>query len=662
MRVLGISGLFATDTSDYPHTAPIGFFHDSAAALVVDGRAVAAVEEERLSREKHTNRFPSRAARACLTEGGLSVANLDAVAYFFDEEFTDRELALEGLKDAGLPVLSSRKLICDRLEEEFGERLPANRIQFVRHHEAHAVLASIDSGFDRSLVLVIDGNGETEGISVFDGQGPDVTLLRAYARDDSLGHFCTEVTKFLGFRAFDEYKVMGLAPYGRASRFREPLSELVTLGPDGEYTLDVPQLSQTLLDAGLVPRRADEDPLGVYADVAAAAQELTEEVVEHVVRFWQAQSGLRRLCIVGGVAQNTSLNGRLLTLGCFDEVFVHPASHDAGTALGAAYTVDHSSSASPRRSTRRRGSPYLGPDLGSHASLERELRTWEPMLRWSAPDDLSDATARLLAEGEVVGWAQGRSEFGPRALGHRSILADPREASMRDYVNALIKRREPFRPLAPSVLEERAGELFELPETPADYRYMSFVVRVRREWEARLGAVTHSDGTARIQTVGEADEPLYRRLLAAFCRRTGVPALLNTSFNNQAEPIVQSARDVIRCFLTTDLRYVALGAFLVEKADFSPALLKGFGIVVRSFGALQEVTEDAGVERSIVRRGAPGARREVSPTVASIVKRAIAEPGISTTDMGLQSLDEDVERELFALWQARLIDLEPKAA
>nr|WTA00264.1 hypothetical protein OH820_03675 [Streptomyces sp. NBC_00857] len=658
MHVLGISGLFGTEYDDYPLDVPNAFFHDAAAALVVDGTVVAAVEEERLNREKHTNRFPLRAAAACLEQAGLGLDDLDAVAYFFAEDFTDRELRLECVARPEMPFRGSRDLVRERLEKQLGGSLGSERVHFVQHHLTHAEAAYRDSGLAEALVAVIDGNGECEGVSFFAGRPTGLTRLVSYSRRNSLGHFYTEITRFIGYERFDEYKVMGLAPYGDAERFHGLLSRLCTLR-EGDYELDVAAVPGLLLDAGLPPRRAGEDFGPVHADLAAAAQRLLEEVVLHLVRYWQRRTGLPALCLAGGVGQNTSLNGRLLREGSFLDVYVHPASHDGGAALGAAYAVDRALRG-PVREPVRLPHAYLGPALPDREALTRELGRWHRFVTWREPRDVAAEAARLLADGEVIGWAQGRSEYGPRALGNRSILADPRPEANRDLVNTLIKGREEYRPLAPAVLDTRAADFFDLPATRADHSYMGFVVDVRPDQREVLRAVTHVDGTARVQVVGREQNPLYWRLIESFGELTGVPVLLNTSFNNYAEPMVQDAHDVLRTLLTSGLTSVVLGPYLVAKRDVAPEEVLGLRLALSPY-CLVETRHDARGDTCVLRRRSiPYKAHEVGRATAALVRRAAERPGVPVGDL-LDGPDDTTQTvaELWALWERRLISLTP---
>ncbi|MFD4657084.1 carbamoyltransferase [Kitasatospora sp. NPDC058444] len=574
MITLGITGSFAALAGARLRELPDWFFHDAAAALVVDGVTVAAVEEERLNRVKHTTAFPDLAIRACLHQAGITLAQVDEVAFFFGEEYADLELGHQYVERPAEELAGARELLVEGLERSTGSAAAARvPIGFVPHHLAHGFGSWADSGFDDSLVVVVDGNGEAESISVFLADGGLLTPLATYPIEVSLGHLYLETLPLMGFRRFDEYKVMGLAPYGDPAVHRADFARFVAPLPDGGLRVERRGMVEHFLRAGFTPRRAHEPPRQADADLAAALQEVVEGLLLNLLGHWRRTTGLRRLCLSGGVAHNSSANGRVLASGLFDEVFVHPASHDAGAALGAAQFRQQA--AVRRRARRRVPHVFWGPSMGERAEVERALARWLPLVDARPVPDGKEAAlaAELIADGAVLGWATGRSEFGPRALGHRSILADPRAAENRDRVNAKIKKREGFRPFAPAVLEERAEEVFDLGPTGAALGFMSYVVAVRPEWRERLPAVTHVDGTARVQLAGRTDNPELWDVISEFEARTGVPVVLNTSFNNFAEPIVQSVDDVVRCLLTTELDGAVLpGHHLLRRPGLLDAL------------------------------------------------------------------------------------------
>jgi carbamoyltransferase len=538
-------------------------FHDPAAALVVDGRIVAAAEEERFSRRKHgkdpvpfsTWELPVEAMRWCLAEAGLASGDLDAVAYSYDPRLAtrtgDNGDAVDDLTADEWEGL--RTLFVRRAARFLATALPGldpERVTHVPHHVAHAASACIAAPHETSSVLVLDGRGERA--SHLAGRWADgkLDVLAVQDLPHSLGLLYEEVTAHLGFRrSSDEYKVMALASYGDPTRFGPVFRDTVQATDGGGFVAHRLDLS------ALVPPRPRTAPWSAdHADLAAALQQRTEEVVLDLARWLHDRTGDRVLTMAGGVALNCVANGRLAAEGPFDHVWVQPAAGDAGTALGAAL---HEAS-----QLGERCAPMPGAALGrafTPAQIEGLLQEAEQP--YEQPADLAEVVAAALAEGAVVGWFEGRSEFGPRALGHRSLLCDPRRAENLQRMNT-IKGREEFRPVAPMVLADRAPAIFE-GQLPSPY--MLFVHRVRPGWIDRIPAAVHVDGTARVQTVDPVAEPLVAEVLAAFERRTGVPVLINTSFNTIGRPMVDSPRDALECFGASPIDLLVLHPFVVRR-------------------------------------------------------------------------------------------------
>ena len=577
------------------------WYHDSAAALVVDGHIVAAAQEERFTRRKHDARFPSQAAAYCLSEAGLSVGDLDLVA-FYDKPLLTFERLLEtylGYAPRGLaPFLQAmprwlkQKLwVGDALERELGYE---GEVAFPEHHESHAASAFYPSPHSRAAFLTIDGVGEWATTTYGRGSGADLQILASLDFPHSLGLLYSAFTTFCGFRANSgEYKLMGLAPYGEPRYAQTILDELIDLKPDGSYRLHPDAFTfqhamrmtgprfAALFDG---PARALEGPLTQREmDLARSVQAVVEEAVLRMARHVHRETGERALCLAGGVALNCVANGRLLREGPFEDLWIQPAAGDAGGALGAALTSYHQLLGEPR--TVQPGDAmqgaYLGPEYSDAECEQALLEAGLPVRR--LPDaELPGEVAALLGGGAAIGWFQGRAEFGPRALGHRSILADPRGRDVQRRVNLKVKFRESFRPFAPSVLAEHADALFEMEDARGEVAqspYMLLVAPVRdaevggegmgrlQHVQSRVPAVTHVDGTARVQTVTAERSARYHALLQAFYERTGCPALVNTSFNVRGEPIVGTPADAVRCFLATHLDALVLGPFVVEKRD-----------------------------------------------------------------------------------------------
>ena len=538
-------------------------FHDPAAALVVDGEIVAAAEEERFSRQKHgkdpvpfsTWELPVQSMRWCLEQAGLGAEELDAIGYSYEPGLVPRG---DSPQDGGgdgvtAPWEGLRTLFVRRAPKFLQTALPgvrSERVSFVPHHVAHAASAYLAAPFDRSSVLVVDGRGEVASHLAGRWTGQRLDVLASQRLPHSLGFLYEDVTEHLGFRrASDEYKVMALASYGDPDRFGEILQDTVRTDGAGGFQVDP-------IDLGLLaPRRRPGDAWSAnHADLAAAVQVRLEEVLLDLARWIHEQTGDRALVLAGGVALNCVANGRLAAEGPYDTIWVQPAAGDAGTALGAAlFEADRlGDRCSPMHTAA------LGRGWEEH-EVETALKVAEQP--YERPPDLADVVAAVLEEGGVVGWFEGRSEFGPRALGHRSLLVDPRRQENLRRMNA-IKGREEFRPVAPMVLADRAAEIFDGVHPS---RFMLFVHRVRPEWIDRIPAAVHVDGTARIQTVDPQDEPYIAAVLRAFERRTGVPVLVNTSFNTASRPMVDSPRDALECFGASPIDLLVLHPFVVRR-------------------------------------------------------------------------------------------------
>lgn len=569
MLVVGISGGLDPVYANRDFLFPYGTCHDSAAALLDDGKVVAAIEEERLNRIKHTSKGPVSAIRFCLEHYGVRLSDIDRFAIYTEEKSTSREVRMAYYRHLEQDsVMDLRGIVHEMLTQSLGEDIDDDKLVFVPHHMAHAESAYAQSGYDRSLVMTIDGVGDQASGMLLSGEGVALDILHVLPVQKSLGIFYLDVIRFLGYDQFEEYKVMGLAPYGDASKYRPLFKKFYDLLPGGDYFIN-PDFPDLLCRIG--HRRKKQEPLKqAHTDIAAALQEALEEIVFHILRHYQKKTGHRQLCLGGGVAHNCSLNGKILYSGMFEEVFVQPAAHDAGCAVGAGLHALHQEPVSSPRTNGSRSQldhVYWGTDTGSDEAIFDCLSQWKTFVAYEYVDKICERTADLLALGNVVGWVQGRSEFGPRALGNRSIVADPRPAENKDIINSMVKKREAYRPFAPSVLEEYAGEYFDLPLEGMRSPFMTFVVKVREDKRALLKATTHVDGTARIQTVSKETNSTFWQLIDEFRKLTGVPVLLNTSFNNNAEPIVDSVEDAVVCFLTTRLHYLVVGNYLVSKKN-----------------------------------------------------------------------------------------------
>lgn len=648
--------------------------HDSAAVLVRDGEVLAAIEEERLNRIKHTNCFPSLSIRYCLDQYNLTLNDVDLIANNVEETwlgFHAKSLFLEGQESYIRP--DGRGFVASLYEREFGFNV-AKKLRFCGHHLAHAWSAYLPSGFSNALILVLDGDGDNLSGMVLQGEGPKLIQLDEFGMDQSLGILYQKIINYLGYHRFDEYKVMGLAPYGDPNVYAKVFEKCYRLLPDGNYSLAGPLSWLAHFDnAGLVAaaRRKGNPFTQVHKDVAAALQAMLEKIVLHILTHYQKVTKQTNLCLAGGVAHNCTLNGKILYSGLFKHVFVQPAAHDAGGALGAAYSV-LSEHLRPLR-VKKMESLYFGTDIGDDESIENILKSWGDFISYEKVDRIAVKTAHLLAAGQVVGWAQGRSEFGPRALGNRSILADPRPAENKLLINEMVKKRESYRPFAPSVLEERVRDFFDVPAEQPEYPFMIFVLRTREDRRDILQAVTHVDGTARVHSVSRTTNPLFHEVISEFGKLTNVPVLLNTSFNNNVEPIVNTAEEAIVTYLTTGLNYLAIGSFLVCKKEGDPLPLVCQRLAIRLPRSRRLVQRQSEAERGCVEDvfelGSTASRFFSQPTIRlsremfSILQKADGRQTLSdlTTQAGILSADriQELSAELFELWSKRGVILSP---
>lgn len=559
------------------------YLHDSSAALYRDGQLVFAGEEERFSRLKKDARFPRLAIEAAFRFARIGPEDLDAVAFGWNRAPATQLQTLRAMLSSQLTmtpkmtadafIAAAREIYRQNGIKHLRRTFSLNRstpIYFIDHHLAHAWSAYAPSGFEEALVVVADGRGATQATTLYHGRGGSLRAIKTIRWPNSLGAFYEAFTQWLGFeRHNDEWKVMGLAAYGEPNR---DLNQFLQVTKDG-YRLDARLVCGnwwndiSKIERILGPRREPEVHITPSdQDFAASVQKATEEAMFSLVREGVRLTGSRRLCLAGGVALNSKANGRLLESGIIDEIFVQPAATDDGTAIGAALAAHQKlGMPTPRQ---RMTDVYLGPKF-SQAEVEDAVQTFK--LHALKPADLEEQVAGLLALGAVVGWVQGRMEFGPRALGNRSILAEPTHDRMKDRVNKSVKFRENWRPFAPSCLAESAHEYFE---GAKDAPFMTVTFTVRADQRERIPAVTHADNTARVQTVSRESNPRYWRLIKEFEKRSGVPVILNTSFNLRGEPIVCTPKDAIRTFYSSGLDFLVLGDYLIPKSPvWSPTSL-----------------------------------------------------------------------------------------
>ena len=604
MRILGISA----------------FYHDSAAALVRDGEIVAAAQEERFTRKKHDSRFPAKAVEYCLAQDGVGLADVDWVA-FYDKPFLKFERLLEtyvafaprGLRSFAMAMplwvrekLFQKSLLRDELKQFSADFDWDNRLLFTEHHQSHAASAFYPSPFEDALILTMDGVGEWATTSVARGYGNHLEIIKEIHFPHSLGLLYSAFTYYTGFKVNSgEYKVMGLAPYGAPRFAKQIMDHLIDLKPDGSFRLNLDYFNYctglTMTNGNFdrlfegPPRKSEELLTQRHMDLAASVQVVLEEVVLRMTRSLANETGAKNLCLAGGLALNCVANGKLLRDGRFEKLWIQPAAGDAGGALGAALAAYHSFKDQPRKVNKcgdsMKGS-YLGPEF-SQKDIEGRLSAAGAKYTLLDDNALIDACAEALEAEKAVGWFQGRMEFGPRALGGRSILGDARSPKMQSMLNLKVKFRESFRPFAPSVLREHVCEWFELDQ---DSPYMLLVADVREshrrmmtEGEQKLfgieklnvprsdiPAVTHVDYSARIQTVHKETNPRYHALIRRFYERTGCPVIVNTSFNVRGEPIVGTPEDAFRCFMGTNMEVLAIGNCFLRKEEQGPALAKQY--------------------------------------------------------------------------------------
>tara|TARA_R110000787_G_scaffold14819_30_gene45634 strand:- start:1304 stop:3139 length:1836 start_codon:yes stop_codon:yes gene_type:complete len=604
MKILGISA----------------FYHDSAAALIDDGKIVAAAQEERFSRKKQDSAFPQAAIDYCLAEAGITLSDVDFVA-FYDKPFLKFERLLEtyvafaprGFESfrMAMPVwlkekLFQKSLLRNKLCREAPDYNWDNKLLFAEHHQSHAASAFYPSPFGRAAILTMDGVGEWTTTSLGLGDGNRVVMSKEIHFPHSLGLLYSAFTYYTGFRVNSgEYKIMGLAPYGEPKYAQTILDNVIDVKEDGSFRLDLSyfdyctglRMTNDKFHAlfGAPPRDPESLLTQRDMDLAASIQAVTEDIVLKLGRSIAAETGEKNLCLAGGVALNCVANGKLLRDGCFENIWVQPAAGDAGGALGAALIGYHHFQNQPRKLNGAMDSmkgSYLGPQ---YAQPDIETRLTAAGARFTAlsDEDTIERTARALQDGKAVGWFQGRMEFGPRALGGRSILGDPRDPAMQKTLNLRVKYRESFRPFAPSVLGEDVADWFELDsESP----YMLIVADVKQEHRremteeenalfgidklnvprSALPAITHVDYSARIQTVHKETNPRYHALISAFKEKTGCPVLVNTSFNVRGEPIVCTPEDAFRCFMGSGIEVLVVGNCFLAKEDQDPALAEDY--------------------------------------------------------------------------------------
>jgi carbamoyltransferase len=587
------------------------YYHDAAASLLKDGQLVAAAEEERFSRIKHDYGFPHKAIQFCLESAGITGRDLDYVV-FFEKPFAKLDRILSTVlqtypqswkvfRESMITWVLDKLWVAGTLESELG--IARDRVLFSDHHLSHAASAFLCSPFEESAIMTVDGVGEWVTATWGTGRGNDIRLKKQIEFPHSIGLLYSAFTAFLGFEVNEgEYKVMGMAPYGQP-KYVDKVWKVVQEHSDGSFALDMDYFSfhrstdQTFTrkfadlfgeprptklnfftEGTGFPKYFGEPPANYaelcklnqhYADIASSIQKVTEELLVNMARNVHQQTGMKRLCMAGGVALNSVANTRIMRETGFEELYIQPAAGDGGGSLGAALWAYHTLLGKPRNFVMKHA--YWG-----RANTTEEITSFLrgnniPFHECRSEDELLDSVVGHITSGKVIGWSQGRFEWGPRALGARSIIADARNPEMKDIVNAKIKFREPYRPFAPSVLADKAETYFDLPNAPMHYpaRYMLYVVPVRPEHHATLPAITHVDGTGRLQTVFREESPLYYGLIERFGKVTGVPVVMNTSFNLKGEPIVTTPANAFNTFKKSEMDLLVLNQFLVEKSELT---------------------------------------------------------------------------------------------
>lgn len=561
------------------------YSHDSSASLIVDGKIICSIEEERINREKHTCRFPINAIKCCLKEGNIKMEDIDHIAFFWVPEkeiignlghvikYFPQSLNLLKTKSGSdeykiFDRIMLMKTIGSTIQKEFNLKKEP-KIHFIEHHMCHAASAFFVSEFDKAAILTIDGRGESTSTMFSKGDGLNITKIKEIKTPHSLGHLYASITDYLGFKAFyDEWKVMGMSAYGKDT-YKDLFEDMVLLKNDGTYELNLRYfkfhthgqaawLSDYFYQKAGIKREKDSDYLQRHFDIAWGLQYIVEKAGVHLAKHLYEITNLPNLCLAGGVILNCLMNKRIIEETEFKKVFIQPIATDSGTSLGGSLYLYHQILKQKREVVF--DSVYLGPEFSAE-EIESFLKSRK--VNYKKCDDIAKETARYIAEGKIVGWFQGRMESGPRALGNRSIVVNPADANMKEKLNSRVKRREYYRPFAPSVMEEKVFDYFKMPKNTLS-PYMINMGEVLEEKRKVIPAVTHADGTARVHTVSKDINPRYWNLINEFSKITGVHVLLNTSFNEN-EPIVFTPEDAINCFFRTEFDVLAIGDFLIVK-------------------------------------------------------------------------------------------------
>lgn len=585
MYVLGYSGLnnsrqFRENYFDDLTPAEVQMCQgmDSSACLIKDGQVIAAVAEERFTGEKFTCAFPIESIKYCLSKGGINLDDVDVIAHNFHYDRYQQIYQSSDFAKAFFEQILSKEAQIKLFEKHFDANNIAAKFESTDHHLSHAALAYYTGSQESALVLVADGLGEMYSISVYEADEGQLNLLKNYNLNSSLGVLYSQVAVHLGFWPnSDEYKVMGLAPYGRGTQYTQLIDELITFGEEGHITINPFMHNETLLDKQTgrgfrqwleqqsFPARKEGEPIEQkHMDLAYVIQGALEKALLHILQYWKDQTGKRNLCYAGGVALNCTANGEIVQQGLFDHIYIPPAADDCGTAIGAAI-VHYQQHTNTNGHVTNFNMPFTGPEYSNEEILVT-LEHYKAEIDYQLlnEDELYQKAASYVCNDKIIAWMQGRMEFGQRALGNRSLIANPRNPKMKDIVNKLVKKREEFRPFAPSVKVESASKYFCVEDHQA-FPHMLVTVPVADEFRARLPAITHVNGSARIQTVSKDENPRYWKLLDAVEFQSDYPIVLNTSFNVKGQPIVRSPEQAIGTILNTNIDALFIGNYLVTK-------------------------------------------------------------------------------------------------
>jgi carbamoyltransferase len=646
---------------------PRNYTYDGAAVLLRDGVVVAAMEEERLDRIKHSNKFPVRAIQFCLGTQRLRIGDLDSIAYYVDEPTADALLTQMYLARPEFQKrLDARSLMRAVLGRELGCDIDPSRIEFYEHKLTHAACAMHQSGFDAALVYVIDNAGGLYAGQRDRSSAVSMQTIALTKPAESLQKLCHALLPFFGLGLFEEYKALALATYGNPKPFERSLDALYELLPDGQYRLRLDRVAGLL--AEIEPPRAGAELSSWHRDLAAALQAAMERIVLHVLAHHRATTGLRRLCMAGGMAENSWTNSAVLYAGLFDDVFVHPAAYDSGCALGAALLASQNGGRPAPRA--RLCDVSWGSDIGGPSAVSAELNRWSGFVEVEPSNDVAAVAAKLIAGGALVGWVQGRSHFGTHALGSRNVLADPRIAPNRERLHRALGRTETYRPLTVMIREDDLALWCDLPPGIATLAFQTFAVLIRPDRRAELEAALHPDGRARVQTISEATEPLLWRLIGELGQLTGCAAVLSASLNRSVEPTAESIDDAVACFVRSGLDYLIVGDRIARKVASSWDSLLTLRIALPPY--VQLVRRKGWTERQ---RGT--ASDELRATFAGGPANPITQNlGDALADLDAEmplrqlvaaaGLDPDGERrlvgEITELWSAGMVVLRPDQA